>query len=141
MFMIVLIDIDLIFSKNCSQEKLENLYSNFIWSYILIPFHSIFDTAATELFSGNCSIIGEISSNMVNVSKTKSLNVVDSTMLLCLFGNTACYVHCRLFDVVTKFNLKNMFHYLWYVLFNLQNSFFKVIVYKNVLFPKLFLNL
>ena len=58
-------------------------------------------------------------------------------MFLYLFGNIACYVHCQLFAAFTKFSFKNLCHYWWYFLFNLHNSFFKVIIYKNVLFPKI----
>ena len=59
MFMIVRTNIDLLFLKYCSQEKPADPYSNFI--------QPVFDTVATELFSITCSIIGEISSNMINV--------------------------------------------------------------------------
>ena len=58
-------------------------------------------------------------------------------MFLYLFGNIAWYIHFPLFAVFTEFNFKNLFHYWWYLLFNLHNSFFKVIIYKNVLFPKI----
>ena len=51
--MIVRTDTDLLFLKCCLQVKLANKYSNFI--------KTIFDTAATELFSVTCSIIGEMS--------------------------------------------------------------------------------
>ena len=51
MFMIVRTDTDLLFFKCCSQVKSADQYSNLI--------KAVFDTAATELFSVTCSIIGE----------------------------------------------------------------------------------
>ena len=59
MFMIVRTDIDLLSLKCCSQEKLADPHSNFI--------KTMFDTTATQLFSAACSVIGEITSNMLNV--------------------------------------------------------------------------
>ena len=59
MFMIVAMDIDLLFLKCCSQEKSADPYSNFI---IIV-----FDTAATELLSVTCSIISETNFSMLNV--------------------------------------------------------------------------
>ena len=47
-------------------------YSNFIIN--------VFDTAATELLSVTCSIIGETNFNMLNVWQTKSLNVIHGTI-------------------------------------------------------------
>ena len=65
-------DIGLLFLKCFSQEKSADQYLNFI--------KTVFDTAATELFSVICSIIGEISSNMLIVWQTKYLNVVHGTI-------------------------------------------------------------
>ena len=59
MFMIARTDIDLLFLKCYSQEKTADPDSNFI--------KTVFDTVVTELYSVTCSIIGEISSHMLNV--------------------------------------------------------------------------
>ena len=65
MFVIVRTDIALLCLKCYSQEKSAGPYSNFI--------KTMFDTAATGLFSVTCSIIGETSSNMLNVSDRQHL--------------------------------------------------------------------